>query len=127
MALFGGIYVFYPNKEADILNQTKVSRNKMIKTIEDIKKTLEILNKDIKKKYKAEIIGIFGSYVRGEQKKKSDLDVLVKFDARATLFEFVGLSLFLEEKLGIKKVDVVPFDEVREEIRDRIFKEAVYL
>jgi len=109
------------------LNQTKVSRNKMIKTIEDIKKTLEILNKDIKKKYKAEIIGIFGSYVRGEQKKKSDLDVLVKFDARATLFEFVGLSLFLEEKLGIKKVDVVPFDEVREEIRDRIFKEAVYL
>jgi len=98
-----------------------------MKELEGIKKKLGALNKEIKEQYKAEVIALFGSYVRREQKKKSDLDVLVKFYEGATLFELVGLTIFLEEKLGIKKVDVVPYDAVREEIRDRIFKEAVYL
>ena len=79
-----------------------------------------------KERYKAEVIGIFGSYVRGEQKEGSNLDVLVKFYKEATLFELVGLSIFLEKELGIK-VDVVPYDAVREEIRERVLKEAVYL
>ncbi|HEW92444.1 MAG TPA: nucleotidyltransferase [Thermotogaceae bacterium] len=79
-----------------------------------------------KERYKAEVIGIFGSYVRGEQKEGSDLDVLVKFYKGATLFELVGLSIFLEKELGIK-VDVVLYDAVREEIRERVLKEAVYL
>jgi predicted nucleotidyltransferase len=98
-----------------------------MKRLEEIKKRLESLSEEVKKQYKAEVIGIFGSYVQGKQKKKSDLDVLVKFYEGATLFELVGLAIFLEEKLGIKKVDVVPYDAVREEIRDRIFKEVVYL
>jgi len=98
-----------------------------MKRLEEIKKRLGSLNEEVRKQYKAEVIGIFGSYVQGKQKKKSDLDVLVKFYEGATLFELVGLTIFLEEKLGIKKVDVVPYDAVREEIRDRIFKEAVYL
>ncbi|MDT7907813.1 MAG: nucleotidyltransferase domain-containing protein [Candidatus Calescibacterium sp.] len=72
-------------------------------------------------------MSIFGSYARGEQKKKSDLDVLVKFYKKAKLFEFVGLALFLEEKLGIKKVDVVPYDTVREELKEYIFKETIYI
>jgi predicted nucleotidyltransferase len=88
---------------------------------------LKSLEGEIKEKYKAEIIGIFGSYARGEQKKKSDLDVLVKFYKGATLFEFVGLAIFLEEKLGIKKVDVVPYDTVREELKEYIFKETIYI
>ena len=79
-----------------------------------------------KERYKAEVIGIFGSYVRGEQKEGSDLDVLVKFYKEATLFELVGLSIFLGEELGVK-VDVVPYDAVREEIKERVLKEAVYL
>jgi predicted nucleotidyltransferase len=98
-----------------------------MKDLEEIKKKLAALNKEIKEQYKAEVIALFGSYVRHEQKKKSDLDILVKFYEGTTLFELVGLAIFLEEKLGIKKVDVVPYDAVREEIRDRILKEAVYL
>jgi predicted nucleotidyltransferase len=97
---------------------------------EEVKRILEKLKSlegEIKEKYKAEIIGIFGSYARGEQKKKSDLDVLVKFYKGATLFEFVGLAIFLEEKLGIKKVDVVPYDTVREELKEYIFKETIYI
>ena len=99
----------------------------MSKNLQDIVKTIESLKDKIKRDYKAEIVGIFGSYVRGEQKRGSDLDLLVKFYDGATLFEFVGLAIFLEEKLGIKKVDIVPYDTIRDEIRDKILNEAIYL
>jgi hypothetical protein len=98
-----------------------------VKSLEEIKEILRSLQEGVKRKYKAEIIGIFGSYVHGEQKEGSDLDVLVKFYKGATLFEFVGLAIFLEETLGIKRVDVVPYDTVREEIKEQVFKEAIYL
>jgi len=94
--------------------------------LEEIKKRLEKLKEVIKDRYKAEVVGIFGFYVRGEQKEESDLDVLVKFSRGVTLFELVSLSVFLEEELGIK-VDVVPYDAVREEIREKVLKEAIYL
>ena len=94
--------------------------------LEMIVKTLKSLEREIKKEYKAEIIGIFGSYVRGEEKESSDVDILVRFLERATLFDFVGLANFLEEKLNIK-VDIVPVDTVREEIKEQVLKEAVYL
>ena len=99
----------------------------MNKKLQNIIKTIESLKDKIKRDYKAEIVGIFGSYVRGEQKRGSDLDLLVKFYDGATLFEFVGLAIFLEEKLGIKKVDIVPYDTIRDEIRDKILNEAIYL
>ncbi len=100
---------------------------KMNKELEKIINTIKGLQEEIKSRYRAEVVGIFGSYIRGEQKKRSDLDVLVKFYDRATLIEFVGLAIFLEEKLKIKKVDVVPYDTVRPEIKEHIFKEAVFI
>ena len=87
---------------------------------------LEMVAGEVQRRYRAEILGIFGSYVRGEQREKSDLDVLVRFAPGATLFDLVGLADFLEERLGIR-VDVVPVDALREEIRDRILQGAVYL
>lgn len=98
-----------------------------MKSTEEIKTVLYDLKNEIKDKYKAQIVGIFGSFAKGKQKRGSDLDVLVIFERGATLFEFVGLALFLEEKLGIRKVDVVPIDTVREEIKDKILAETVYL
>ena len=97
-----------------------------MKDLKAIKEKLIELQNIIKDRYKAEVIGIFGSYVHGRQRKGSDLDLLVKFYKGATLFELVGLSIFLEEELGIK-VDVVPHDALREEIKEKILKEAVYL
>ncbi len=97
-----------------------------MKSLEEVKRRLVELREVIRERYKAEVIGIFGSFARGEQKETSDLDVLVKFHKGATLFEFVGLSIYLEEELGVK-VDVVPYDAVREEIRERIFKEVAYV
>ena len=51
-------------------------------------------------------VGIFGSYARNEQKKESDLDLLVHFSKSISLFDLVGLEIELSEKLGIK-VDLV--------------------
>jgi len=98
-----------------------------MKNIDEIKEILNLSKEKIRNQFKAEIIGIFGSYVRGEQKRGSDLDVLVKFYEGATLFEFIDLANFLEKKLGIKKVDIVPYDTIREEIKEKILKETVYL
>ena len=89
-------------------------------------KVLKELSQEVKEKYRAKIKGIFGSYAKGEERENSDLDVLVEFASDADLIHFVGLSLFLEEKLGIK-VDVVPYDTVREEIKERVFGEVIYL
>lgn len=80
----------------------------------------------VKEKYKAEIVGIFGSYSRGEEAEQSDLDILVRFESGADLIDFIGLCLFLEEKLSLR-VDVVPYDAIRKELREIILKETVYL
>lgn len=91
---------------------------------DEILTAIRALSDTIKKNYHAEVIGLFGSYARGEEKASSDIDVLVRFDDKADLFDFVGLSIFLEEKLG-REVDVVPHDTVRPELKEIIFKEAV--
>jgi predicted nucleotidyltransferase len=98
----------------------------MVRNVQTLIHQLEMVAGEVQRRYRAEILGIFGSYVRGEQRETSDLDVLVKFASGATLFDLVGLADFLEERLGIR-VDVVPVDALREEIRDQVFREAVYL
>jgi predicted nucleotidyltransferase len=98
----------------------------MSKDVQTLIEQLKMVAGEVQGRYRAEILGIFGSYVRGEERETSDLDVLVRFAKGATLFDFVGLADFLEEILGIR-VDVVPVDALRAEIRDRILREAVYL
>ena len=85
--------------------------------------TIRSLQSELKK-FKVRDIGLFGSVVRGDQKQSSDIDVLVDFTDDADLFDFVGLGIFLEEKLG-QKVDVVPKKSLRKELRDRVLKEVV--
>lgn len=92
--------------------------------VERIIAILHTLEDPIRAEYKAEIIGLFGSYVRGEQTEASDLDVLVRFYEGASLFDFVGLADFLEENLGVR-VDVVSEGAIRPELRDVILGEMV--
>lgn len=94
-----------------------------MKNKEEALKAIKSLQGELKK-YKVRDIGLFGSVVRGEEKQTSDIDVLVDFAEDADLFDFVGLGLFLEEKLG-QKVDVVPKRALRKEIRDSVLKEVV--
>ncbi len=95
--------------------------------MKDLDRIREILkeNEDvIAREFKAEIVGIFGSYARGEQKKESDVDIVVRFREGASLFDLVGLADFLEEKLGIK-VDVVSERAIRPELKEHILKDLV--
>ena len=68
--------------------------------------------------------GFFGSFVRGEATKKSDVDILVEFSGRKSLFDLSHLELELEDKLG-RKVDVVTYNSLHPLLRDRILKEEV--
>ena len=95
-------------------------------TKQSILENLKSLRPVIRNRFRADIKGIFGSYARGEQDAGSDIDMLVDFDAGADLFDFVGLSDFLEEKLNCP-VDLVPIRSIREEIKTQVLGEAIYI
>ncbi len=76
--------------------------------------------------YKVKEIGIFGSYVRGEQQEKSDLDILVEFYETIGLFKFVALERYLSQLLGVK-VDLVMKSALKPRIGRRILKEVNYI
>ena len=94
--------------------------------IDKVKKIVAEEKDEIRKQYKAEIKAIFGSYARGDFHADSDLDLLVDLDTGADLFDVVGLQQFFEDRLGCK-VDVVPRESLREELRASVFSEAIYL
>lgn len=74
----------------------------------------------LKDKYGVERIVLYGSFAKGKQKKKSDIDILV--DLRKTLgLEFVELADRLEEILG-RKVDVATFDHFKRSFNNPRYK-----
>ena len=81
---------------------------------------------ELSKKYSISYLGIFGSYVRGEQKEDSDLDVLVEFSKTPDLFEFIGLKQDLSDMLGVK-VDLVMKSSLKPTIGERILEEVMQL
>ena len=99
-----------------------------MKALTDIKAQLEELKPILKKRFQVETIGIFGSYSRKEQKKKSDIDILVTFvePNDVDLVDFIETKQFLECKLKIK-VDLVTKNALKPLIRDRILEETIYV
>ena len=84
---------------------------------------LRALKPDLIRRYKMREIGVFGSYVRGEQTTDRDIDLLVEFEEDADLFDLVGLSLYLEDLLHCK-VDIVPKRALRPELRESVLQEV---
>ena len=108
-------------KEAEADKKLNIEDRKEIKEIRGIKR--KIIN--VLKKYKVTKAGIFGSYARGENKKKSDIDILVEIkDKKMSLLGFVGIKLELEDSLK-RKVDLVEYKMIRPEIKDNILKDEV--
>ncbi|MDI6734786.1 MAG: nucleotidyltransferase family protein [bacterium] len=99
-----------------------------MKPLERIKKVLKEHEEELKEKYGIKKIGIFGSFVRGEDKKDSDLDILVEFeeDAKIGLLKFVNMENYLSELLGVK-VDLVEKSALKPRIGKNILKEVVLL
>ena len=100
----------------------------MEKSLDRIKEILKKHEKELKEKYGIKEIGIFGSYLRGEVKEESDLDILVEFkpDAKISLLEFVELENYLSDLLGVK-VDLVEKSALKPRIGKRILSEVVYI
>ena len=74
--------------------------------------------------YNVATLEVFGSYVRHEQQKNSDLDILVTFSKPPSLFKFVRLENHLSDTLGVK-VDLVMKDSLKPAIGKQILREAV--
>ncbi len=67
--------------------------------------------------------GIFGSYARGEAKKTSDIDILIRLP-RGIGFGFAGIELELERELK-KKVDLLTYNSIHPLLKKRILEEEV--
>jgi hypothetical protein len=94
--------------------------------LEEIKELVRAHARTLRDKYGIRVVGVFGSYTRGTQKRKSDIDLLAEIDRPISLLELVGAEIYLSEVLA-RKVDLVAKDDLREELKGRILSEAVYL
>jgi predicted nucleotidyltransferase len=97
-----------------------------MRTLEQVIGQLRKMQPELRRRYPIREIGVFGSYVRGEQTDGSDLDILVALDDGIGLFELAGLQQDLSDSLGVK-VDLVMKDALKRRIGRRILSEAVML
>lgn len=67
---------------------------------------------------------IFGSFARGENTEKSDLDLLVDFSEGISLFDFAGLQIDLENALQ-KKVDLVDYETIKPRLKSYILSNNI--
>ena len=79
---------------------------------------------ELAERYGVKSLFIFGSYVRGEARRSSDLDILVDLDDKRTLLQFIALENHLSDLLGIK-VDLVERDTMKPAISRSILREMV--
>jgi len=90
--------------------------------IEEIKKKVT----PILKEYKIIRAGIFGSFARGDNKKKSDVDMLVETQKQMGLLELMGLKLALQKAIK-RKVDLVEYETIRKELKEQILGDEIII
>lgn len=99
-----------------------------MKTTEQIKDILQQEKPYLNEKYSVLEVGIFGSYVRNQQRPDSDLDILIELErpARIDLFDLVNLQSYLSDLLGMK-VDIAIKQNLRRRIGKRILSEVMMI
>ncbi|MGO8805069.1 MAG: nucleotidyltransferase family protein [Candidatus Bathyarchaeia archaeon] len=97
-----------------------------MRRFEEIKGTLAKHKQELRRDFGVKQIGVFGSYVRGEQKKQSDIDLLVEFEepSNLTLLDFIRLENSLSEMLGVK-VDLIEKQTLKPRMGKHILEEVV--
>ena len=98
---------------------TKTTNNQTADSVEIREKILPVLQRNGIKR-----AGMFGSYARGEATPESDVDILIELDRQASLLDFIGIKLELEDVLG-RSVDLVEYAAIRPRLRDRILRDEV--
>ncbi len=99
-----------------IIMMEKMSKTKIVQMLKDHKPDLE--------KYDVKKLGLFGSFLHGEEKRGSDIDLLVSFNKPKGLIDYMRLK-FMLEKLLKKKIDLVMEKALKPGMK-YVKKEAVY-
>ncbi len=92
----------------------------------ELKSKIALLMPVLKENFHVESLEIFGSYARGEQSRKSDLDLLITFCQPYSLWELLDVKEFLTKKLRLK-VDLVPKDSIKLILKEQITQEAILI
>ena len=93
---------------------------------QEIIKIIKNKKPEMESRYGVQRLGLFGSYVRGRQRKKSDIDILVTFNRDIDLFDFLDLRKYIESQLQAK-VDLVMETALKPAIGKRILSEVEYV
>jgi predicted nucleotidyltransferase len=99
-----------------------------MKTLSEIKQILAAQKPYLAKRYGVTEIGVFGSYVRDEQRPDSDVDILIELErpSRMDLLDLVNLEYYLSDLLGVK-VDTAIKASLKKRIGQRILNEVVHI
>ncbi len=100
--------------------------NKLMISLSEIQQILSDQEPYLAKKYGVKIVGVFGSYVRHEQRPDSDLDLLIELESppKISLIGLVELEDYLSQLLGIK-VDLAIKKNLKKRIGKQILQEVV--
>jgi predicted nucleotidyltransferase len=94
------------------------------KSLEEVKEQLHSIKPTLNKRFKVETVDIFGSYARGEQNERSDLDILVTYSEMVDLLLVARLRRYLRRKLHMR-VDVISKEFLNRYIKEQVLEEAV--
>ncbi len=94
--------------------------------LDRIKKILKQNKRNLQQEFKVKKLGIFGSYVRGEHKKNSDVDILIDFFQTPGLFDYMKIENRLSAFLH-KRVDLVMKGSLKPMIGKSIMREVIYV
>lgn len=98
-----------------------------MRDLTEIKKIISVHLNEIKEKFGVKELGIFGSYVRGEESEVSDLDILVEFaEGKKTFDNYMDLKFYLEDLIGVK-VDLAIKSAIKPRLKKYILEEVVYV
>ncbi len=96
----------------------------MQRSLDDVKQQLQALKPTLRKRFKVETVDIFGSYARGEQDEKSDLDILVTYSEMVDFLLIARLRRYLRRKIHMR-VDVISKEFLNQHIKEQVLEEAV--
>jgi predicted nucleotidyltransferase len=100
---------------------------KNVQTRDELLSVLKSCRNGLTERFGVTDLAVFGSYAKGQQKRGSDIDILVELDkAYKTFDNYMELKFFLGRAIG-RKVDLVLKDSVRAELKARILREAVHV
>ena len=97
-----------------------------LKTLIEIQNILTEIKSQLTDKYHISQLGIFGSYARGDYNSASDIDILVEYAQKPSLFDLIELQNYLSDRLQMK-VDLVTKDGLKPQIKEKILAEVIYL